>query len=101
MLERHRRNEALASRILHIPIIIVEHVAADAAQYRQAGGKRPDAGADHDGLLIVRLRPVVTLAIEDAGVHVAVIRGQLEVERSAAVGGVEESFTLDEHRALK
>ena len=101
LLERHLPNGALALGVLYEVVAEVETRHAQAAKHRRHRRERADRAAQFDGLLIVHFGFGVTLTVVHADVEVAVVRGEVVVERGARVRRVVEAFALGERRALE
>src|SRR5262249_16865650 len=83
--------------------VVVAVVEAGDAQTLQAGdtGKRPNADARLDRLLVVRIGMVVAVAVVVADVDVAEVAGEVVVEGDPAVGRGHEALAVDEDGALE
>src|SRR6202035_3066146 len=63
--------------------------------------QRTHRTADLNGLLVIRLRFVVVLAVVEAEVKIAVVAGKIVVTAEAGIGRAQEAFALREDRSLE
>src|ERR1051325_699123 len=101
MLVRDLAVRALLLVALHVVVVDDEARHAQPFQKRAAEGEGAERGADLDGFLVVRLRARVRLAVVDAGVHVAIVAGEVVVAGEAGVRGADEARALREDGALE